>query len=776
MFPTQQNRFHHFMQLFWSPSFAPSTQLHSAQLALSFMAANTGQLTRNAMQQLVAIILVTMHRLPNKAVTTTLFTMLKLIAQMGPPGVPAGILLAFVQRQTAVESSDDHLPRALAELLSPARPDAGKSSEQVTDKDRIQMLEFLTELATDISGGGSEGAVYPIQSLTLLQLIQQPLVAWALAPKPQPALSKLLRTFVTAATGAVSVAPHPFVQRAVQAAFEILARSTSRKDARENLQVVEHVLSNPPPAQDADGAESSLMIWTETLWSSALECVNDVLVPPTDVHMQTRVLRLLLNASVNADVRGATHVRATIVSMPLDAQAVVPCLPDQAQPASDDSDSDDDDDLDMLLGGARKRPSPSEQSSGKRARSDLSAKDRAESHQGLVVLEMLQEKHNFLGTVAVLVAPLFSILRIELEQDSGGDDYTKQLVLSALQWIARADTSKADDTSYDVSILVDCMRGTTNPSTRNHTLVLLSAIAALNPSTVMSKVIPVFTHMGASAVQVEDAYSMSVIQQILRTIVPPVLREGGGTAIRDLVQVLIDAMPATPSHRRIPLFESLVSVLKAPTHLHGVVFQLLKAELFAAVKPQSKKKADKRAPVPVTMHGIEIQTLSHELTAQFSAAEQLLCFSHLIDVLMCGTFSENQVDESTQGLRNPYTVAISESFAAIDQQQQLALSLSVVKFGHTHLSDKTFLKKVLRENAERGMRKFAMALFLSTLCCVSTAQIPAICSLSVRCDRSGRRFGGVADVRPGLLAAVQVPAGVPAPRDRAAAPACDKRG
>ena len=144
-----------------------------------------------------------------------------------------------------------------------------------------------------------------------------------------------------------------------------------------------------------------------------------------------------------------------------------------------------------------------------------------------------------------------------IEREQGGDEYTKQLVLSALQSIAKRGPTKAgskQDGGYDVPVLVDCMRTSTNPSTRNHTLMLLSELAILSPSTVLSRIVPVFANIGTAAIQIEDTYSMKVIQQILRTVVPPVVADGAGDAIFDLIDLLVHATPSMPKHRRLPLF------------------------------------------------------------------------------------------------------------------------------------------------------------------------------------------------------------------------------
>jgi U3 small nucleolar RNA-associated protein 10 len=699
-----------FARLFWTPGFSATTQLYAAQLALALAAAG-GAPAAAALQQQVGRLLLTLHQLSHPAVRGALFAVLGRLAELRPtPGasLPAGILQALVTRRVAVESTTGHLPTLLLELLAPPKDEADAALVSAPDR-----LAGLTRLATLATEGGAAGC--PAEGLALLRLIRGPLLVTVGAGPAQPALLAVLRGFAQCAV-AGEAPPTAAGAAAVGLAFEVLAAAAARPDARKNLPLVQAALDQSPRAYAADPRRQA---WLEVLWVAALRCVNSTLVPATDVHAQTEVLRLLLAACVRADVHGAAHIREAISGLPLAAQAVVPCLP---AGGGVESESESDDEVDALFGGGKSKNKGKRPAAGKRAqpaaarRASGAAGAVKISSEALVMLEVLQQKRDLAGPTSVLVPPLFAMLRAELADDGDGDDYTKQLVLSALQWIALAGVgdSQADDRAYDVGALVDCMRGTTNPSTRNHTLVLLSAIATLSPKTVVSRVVPVFTSMGASAVQVEDSYSMSVIQQILRTVVPPIVADGGGDAVRQLVQVLIDAVPGTPAHRRIPLFASLVSVLRPTDHLHGVLLQFITADAAAApaaVRPDGsspRSSASLASPKAAAIAGgvkaeaDGLRRLAHELCAQYSAAEQLLAVSHLVDVLLSGGLAGGGAarPEGVPPLENSYAIATVEGFAGLPATEQLGLALSVVKFGSAHLADRAFLKKLLRESAE----------------------------------------------------------------------------
>jgi hypothetical protein len=177
---------------------------------------------------------------------------------------------------------------------------------------------------------------------------------------------------------------------------------------------------------------------------------------------------------------------------------------------------------------------------------------------------------------------------------------------------------------------------------------------------------------------------MKVIQQILRTVVPPVVADGAGDAIFDLIDLLVHATPSMPKHRRLPLFSCLVSVLTPATYLHGVLLQIFE---FQGTQGKTSFQSG----------------LAGELCLEYDAATQLTSFSHVVDVLSRG-FEDVGHEHSAQ---NEYSKVLTAKFGAAEKNHG-GLSNSAMKFVYRHVTDKRFLKQLLQERemgSTRGLRE-----------------------------------------------------------------------
>lgn len=656
-----------FLRLFWSTRFHTLTQLHSIQLSVAFLQ-STQQLDFSA-PSVTARMFVSMQHCRNKEVRRALLSLFDLLHQRGQTGLPASINAEITKHSLSLLAGSGYLRTLLTTVLSADSNE--KSSSDVSDSDRLKALETLTNTSTDDSeiaacSGNAE----------LLSILHRALSSWTSQRKASSSLLQPLRKFV--ARYASSRRAPSFERRCVvQMSFAVL--STATADASANLALIEQVLSSSLVLEPGGSAVDAG--WSRLLWDGALSCATTALVPAENQHMQARVVGILVDACEFADPLCTSAIHQTFARLPLSAQAILGCFTKGKKPKRQPASSDD---MDALLGSAGdQRPSKS-----RKRGSQVSAVDDApEFEREMVLLELLQYKTDLTGDASVLVPTLFALLKTEIEREQGGDEYTKQLVLSALQSIAKRGSTKSgskQDAGYDVPTLVDCMRTSTNPSTRNHTLLLLSELAILSPSTVLARIVPVFADVGTAAIQVEDTYSMKVIQQILRTVVPPVVADGAGDAIFDLIKLLVQAAPSMPKHRRLPLFSCLVSVLTPATYLHGVLLQI-----FESQEIQGKSSFQ--------------SGLAGELCLEYDAATQLTSFSHLVDVLS----REFEDVGHKHSVQNEYSKVLTAKFGAAEKNHG-GLSNTAMKFVHRHVTDKRFLKHLLQERemgSTRGQRE-----------------------------------------------------------------------
>ena len=81
----------------------------------------------------------------------------------------------------------------------------------------------------------------------------------------------------------------------------------------------------------------------------------------------------------------------------------------------------------------------------------------------------------------------------------------------------------------------------------------------------------IFTFMGTSVLRQDDAYSFQVIAKTLESVIPTLIEASMKTAVEPVVttvmHVFADALPEVPEHRRIPVFDKLLSTLDPEIYL-----------------------------------------------------------------------------------------------------------------------------------------------------------------------------------------------------------------
>ncbi|ORX81097.1 ARM repeat-containing protein [Anaeromyces robustus] len=206
------------------------------------------------------------------------------------------------------------------------------------------------------------------------------------------------------------------------------------------------------------------------------------------------------------------------------------------------------------------------------------------------ILELLNSKAKIVNA-QLLIPVLFNLLSIlntsEMSYAAGTLEYLKQLTLDALLEDIRDAKAKnivINESSIRIEIIVNCIRVTDNPQTHNYALLLMAEIASIYPDRVLLNIMPVFTFMGANILRQDDNFSFHVIKQTLETIIPPLVEKNAASAttkeeldvqMKSVIGVFIDALIHIPKHRRLRLFEILVSTLGVENFLDTIIILLL---------------------------------------------------------------------------------------------------------------------------------------------------------------------------------------------------------
>ncbi|PKI82871.1 Utp10p [Malassezia vespertilionis] len=237
----------------------------------------------------------------------------------------------------------------------------------------------------------------------------------------------------------------------------------------------------------------------------------------------------------------------------------------------------------------------------------LSALDEPEEHQGkrvrgdeegmrraavtlVTVLESTQGRT--VGMGAALVAALFDTVQTAMRLHSSvlfNAEYLLQLAMQTLCDLFDHVTSLPHDVAKAVraDTIVAAIKVSTNTQTINHAILLLTRFARLDAELVLHNIMPIFTFVGLSILQRDDRFTLSVVEQTLRSIMPafinsvrPQVVNAGDAQLalwcetRSLLRIFSDAASHIPRHRRLVFFRLLVEVLGADDFLAPVAMLL----------------------------------------------------------------------------------------------------------------------------------------------------------------------------------------------------------
>ncbi|KAL1412540.1 snoRNA-binding rRNA-processing protein utp10 [Vanrija albida] len=189
---------------------------------------------------------------------------------------------------------------------------------------------------------------------------------------------------------------------------------------------------------------------------------------------------------------------------------------------------------------------------------------------------------------APVVASLMGVLATVLSKRQAikeGVDYLEQEILGAIlaQIEQITDAGEILRARVGIEVIVKTIRASSNPRTAQRALLVASELARLIPETVLHNVMPIFTFMGSSDLQRDDAFSFGVVEKTVERIVPVMaasLKDKADSKLdlytesRTFLAIFTDMAARLPKHRTLPFFVHLVKSLGAEDFLAPVAMLL----------------------------------------------------------------------------------------------------------------------------------------------------------------------------------------------------------
>ncbi|XP_022904359.2 HEAT repeat-containing protein 1 [Onthophagus taurus] len=224
--------------------------------------------------------------------------------------------------------------------------------------------------------------------------------------------------------------------------------------------------------------------------------------------------------------------------------------------------------------------------------------DMVEWRQGLTVLESIHDKKK-IQNPSILLPVLFEILNKCLQFDEQSNvEYPKQLILSCiLNSCKRAED--LPENVFSVEIIVQCIRASQNPQTHHEALSVLAHTAHLIPNQVLHHIMAIFTFMGSSVLRYDDAYSFQIINKIVDTILPILVKNDSTENIVKVLRVFVDAILDVPEHRRMPLYKNLLEKVDVNQNLYVFLLLMFEAHVIHANSEKQKAKETTRGELIV---------------------------------------------------------------------------------------------------------------------------------------------------------------------------------
>ncbi|KAK9059672.1 hypothetical protein SSX86_020376 [Deinandra increscens subsp. villosa] len=129
--------------------------------------------------------------------------------------------------------------------------------------------------------------------------------------------------------------------------------------------------------------------------------------------------------------------------------------------------------------------------------------------------------------------------------------------------------------SFDIKLLVSCVRSIDDAATCNHIFSLLSAVAKVMPDRILDHIVDILTAIGKSAVTQWDSHSKKVFEDLISTIVPCWLSTSGNE--EELLQIFLNILPDVAQHRKLSIVVHLLRTLGESNSLASLLVLLFRS-------------------------------------------------------------------------------------------------------------------------------------------------------------------------------------------------------
>ncbi|XP_073126244.1 uncharacterized protein At3g06530 isoform X2 [Henckelia pumila] len=341
-------------------------------------------------------------------------------------------------------------------------------------------------------------------------------------------------------------------------------------------------------------------------------------------------------------------------------------------------------------------------------------------------LDVLLMKKNIENRTS-LVGPLFELLRLIFVND----DWTLKTLLITLEDICASLLNhippKEFDSNFDLQLLVNCARSSSDAVTRNHVFLLITTLAKIVPDRVLDQILDILTAIGESTVIQCDSYSQSVFEGLISAVVPCWLSRTDNTD--DLLQIFVNLLPQVAESRRLSIMVHILSALGEADSLGSLLFLLFRS----IISTKSLYSLDAEELSLRSMTILIIKQWEYEFALQL--CEQYSCTVWLPSIISTlqkigssdlneETFMETLVAMQFVGekLRDPemsYRLDTGEDVDKIQNvfgqlMEQVVFHLQLVDFKKKDVDVPAVIKKELKEYIHTILKTVTMGVFPST--------------------------------------------------------------
>ena len=309
----------------------------------------------------------------------------------------------------------------------------------------------------------------------------------------------------------------------------------------------------------------------------------------------------------------------------------------------------------------------------KRARTH-STRDEQVRHAAVVLITVLESMQSrTLGMEAALVAALFDVVRTAISLHAThlfNAEYVLQLAMQSLCDMFDHITVLPVDVAQVIraDTIVNAIKVSTNTQSINHAILLLARFARLDAELVLHNIMPIFTFVGLNVLQRDDRFTLSVVEQTLRSIIPAFVKAVRPQVINDkdallalwcetrsLLRIFSDASTHIPRHRRHVFFRLLVDVLGADDFLAPVCMLLADRVTHRVTRSPGSSSSLLQLPLGI-MRAEPFHVRVHAMNQMWSEVVRLLHDSD--DVFLVPTPRREYSDEHLSTMHQAHTLLL----------------------------------------------------------------------------------------------------------------------